>query len=187
LPELRDIIPLLPLLASPVAIVIDPPSPTLDVPVLNTTSPLTPDLPELDVANNNDPLELDVEYPDFTSIWPPERSDDVPADITTDPPDPLFPDPTVRDSMPPAPDLADPDPKYSDPESPELDVPVLRTNSPLTPEDPAFVDIISIFPLVDAMLYPDSILTLPPVAADDIPAVMDIFPSSTATTAANTQ
>ena len=69
--------------------------PELDVPVLNTIWPLTPDVPAFDVTNRSDPLELDEPYPVSTDTRPPDDVDeDMPAEMVISPPVPLLPDPT---------------------------------------------------------------------------------------------
>jgi hypothetical protein len=85
--------PLRPPFANPLPISSVPVLPTVDVPVLNTKSPLPPEVPELAVDNNKLPLEVNPD-PD-TRIARPPTDDDLPAESTSSPPEPLLPDPTL--------------------------------------------------------------------------------------------
>jgi len=59
-----------------------PEFPSVDDPVLRTTVPLTPDVPEFAVLNNNEPLLYFTPKPVTTEIEPPARDEDIPADNT---------------------------------------------------------------------------------------------------------
>jgi len=72
-----------------------PLSPTLAVPVLSTNKPLTPDVPEFAVLNNNDPLVDEDPYPLTKETRPPADDELTPADSTISPPVPLLPEPTT--------------------------------------------------------------------------------------------
>jgi hypothetical protein len=63
--------------------------------VLITNIPLTPPPPESAVCRSNAPLLIDVLSPLVIDTRPPVANNDVPADNTISPPDPLLPDPTV--------------------------------------------------------------------------------------------
>ena len=96
--------------------------------------------------------------------------------MSTWPPVPDAPWPTVIYKDPPDPDSAEPDPKNTDPLLPMLAVPVLNTIDPLTPDVPALDVNSDMLPLVEALLYPLTTLTAPPVDMDDRPAEIAISP-----------
>jgi len=169
-----------------------PLAPELAVPVLNTSIPLIPVIPELAVWSNKAPLVPHDPYPLDTNNLPPFPygdcvAVDVPADKTNSPPAPLLPVPTATYTEPALPDVAEPEPKYNAPVLPlsvvpdptykapllpELAVPVLNTNKPLTPAVPAFAVLNNIEPLVEAAVYPVISTKRPPmpVAYVDNPA-----------------
>jgi len=126
---------------------IDPLFPELEVPVLRTNTPLTPDPPALDVWIRTEPLVDVVLKPDTREARPPTVPEVVPACSTSSPPDPVSPDPTERYTAPPRPEVATPEPIITAPLLPELEVPELRTSMPLTPDAPAFAVWIRRFPL----------------------------------------
>ena len=68
--------------------------PALALPVLSTSVPLTPALPAFDVCKSNAPLLVDTPNPLVIDTRPPVNDDEVPADNTMLPPEPLLPDPT---------------------------------------------------------------------------------------------
>lgn len=70
--------------------------PELELPVLSTSMPLTPDAPEFAVCTSNAPLLVDVPKPLVIDTRPPVADDEVPAETISSPPDPLLPDPTVK-------------------------------------------------------------------------------------------
>jgi hypothetical protein len=108
--------------------------PLVESPVLNTINPLTPDVPELPVRNNKEPVEVEL-LPLIIDTRPPdfEANEVVPAMITISPPVPLPPAPTVTYTAPPRLLDAAPDPMYSAPVFPDPDMPVLKISMPLTP------------------------------------------------------
>jgi len=57
--------------------------------------------------------------------------------MTSSPPDPESPEPTVKYIEPPRPEEADPDPIYTAPLFPEAAEPELNTMDPLLPAKPA--------------------------------------------------
>jgi hypothetical protein len=69
--------------------------PVLAVPVLRTSKPLTPFVPEFAVCKRRLPLEEPVPKPVEMMMVPPEVSEDVPAESMIIPPEPEFPLPTV--------------------------------------------------------------------------------------------
>jgi hypothetical protein len=110
--------------------------PLVESPVLNTISPLTPDVPALPVRNNNEPLDAPAFEPLIIDTRPPdfEAKEVAPAMITISPPVPLLPEPTEIYTAPPRPfEDADPEPMYNAPVFPDPDVPVLKISIPLTP------------------------------------------------------
>jgi len=70
----------------------------LEVPVLTTKTPLTPEAPALAVRTLMEPLLVEVAKPLIRDILPPDEviSEVVPAWKNRSPPDPILPDPTVR-------------------------------------------------------------------------------------------
>jgi hypothetical protein len=136
----------------PVPIFREPLLPALAVPVLSTSSPLTPNSPALEVVIAIDPLVVTVLYPDFNVTNPPVVEVVVPAFIFIKPPWPLFPDPTVMVTEPPLPRVADPEPMKTFPLFPLLEVPVLNITRPLTPLLPALADCNRRLPDVDTEL-----------------------------------
>jgi hypothetical protein len=84
-----------PELAVPEPIITAPLLPFVDIPVLNITVPLEPLVPAFADINNKDPLDEMLPSPVTRDMTPPVENDDFPAESTTSPPDPLFPDPTV--------------------------------------------------------------------------------------------
>jgi hypothetical protein len=107
-PLLSTMLPLRPLRAAPVAIVIKPDDPLLTVPDENTSAPLSPDDRAFALRITTAPDDAEIPEPLDTDTSPPTLADDVvaPAVITTEPPLPLFVEPT-RTEMPPArPDVA---------------------------------------------------------------------------------
>jgi len=101
-----------------------------------------------------------------------------PAVITTSPPAPEFPAPTVTYIEPPLPDCAEPDPKYKAPLLPEEDEPVLKIKIPLTPLEPAFKVCIKRFPLEVELEYPPIRYSPPPLPELEVvaPATMTNSP-----------
>jgi len=95
LPEPRYTAPLKPDFAAPEPKYREPLLPKLVVPVLITIKPLTPSTPEFAVVNNIEPLVEEEPYPLLTVTIPPSDDEEVPADSSNCPPDPLFPDPTA--------------------------------------------------------------------------------------------
>lgn len=108
-PPDRTISPPVPLVPDPTVMYTEPPRPSLDVPdpmynapllpalelpVLSTSVPLTPAVPAFDVCSSKAPLLVAVPNPLLIETSPPVSNDDVPADNTMLPPDPLLPDPT---------------------------------------------------------------------------------------------
>ena len=148
----------------------EPLTPELAVPVLRTKIPLTPKEPAFPVCKSNEPLLDEVPSPLVIVTMPPVAVEEVPADSTILPPDPLSPDPEEIRTEPPAPELAPPDPIYIAPLFPALELPVLSTNMPLTPEEPALTVCTSNAPLLDVEPKPLMIDTRPPVENDDVPA-----------------
>jgi len=61
-----------------------------------TMAPLIPAVPALLVLNKSDPLLDDEPIPESIETRPPVAVDDNPADMTTSPPVPQFPEPTVK-------------------------------------------------------------------------------------------
>ena len=104
---------------------------------------------------------------------PPLEDEDVPADKTSSPPDPLFPDPTEIYTEPPRPELDVPDPRYKAPLLPLLDEPELSTMKPLTPLNPASDVRSDSAPLDVRGLDPLMIFTRPPLHAE---AELDTIP-----------
>jgi hypothetical protein len=84
-----------PLFAVPVPMYMLPLLPTLDVPVLRVSRPLTPDGPALAVLKRKEPLEVTVLYPLIIEVRPPDSDVEVPADRIRSPPVPLSPEPTA--------------------------------------------------------------------------------------------
>ena len=123
--------------ALPEPILIDPLSPSLEVPVLNTIKPLTPVTPAFDVCKRRSPLDVRGLYPVIREMMPPLAKLEVPADKRTSPPVPLFPRPTVSKIDPLRPPAAVPVAMLILPLAPELDVPVRIATTPLDPEVPA--------------------------------------------------
>jgi hypothetical protein len=95
-PTDKEIEPPLPTRAPPEDIKIDPLLPELEVPDVNDTTPLTPEMPEFEDCRLRAPLDVADPYPVWREIFPPELEVELPEDTTTDPPDPLLPDPTIR-------------------------------------------------------------------------------------------
>ena len=87
-------------------------------------------------------------------ICPPLLDDDLPALTTTEPPTPLFPEPTLMKMLPPKPLCEDPDPTYTEPLAPTLAVPVLKVRAPLVPDTPAFEVVSVTVPLELSLLNP---------------------------------
>jgi hypothetical protein len=75
--------------------------PKLAVPVLITTTPLTPDIPAFAVDISIDPLDDIDPNPDTIEIFPPTLDDDLPDTTDISPPLPLSPDPTLTYIRPP--------------------------------------------------------------------------------------
>jgi len=73
-----------------------PELPLDDEPVLTTIIPLTPDVPALLVLKRRDPLLVDDPNPVITDSRPPLARVETPAERTSSPPVPLFPDPTAK-------------------------------------------------------------------------------------------
>ena len=69
--------------------------PELELPVLSTNNPLTPELPAFAVRRSSTPLLVAVPKPVVNDTNPPVADADVPAISTISPPDPVVPDPTV--------------------------------------------------------------------------------------------
>ena len=97
--------PLGPPVALPVPIDIDPDAPDDEVPVLNTSSPLTPLLPAFDVRTMSEPLDFAVPYPDSNEIVPPVLDADLPAYTFINPPLPVVvpsESPAITSIIPPS-------------------------------------------------------------------------------------
>jgi hypothetical protein len=144
--------------------------PTLEVPVLSTISPLTPEIPAFAVCIRIAPLDVSVPYPLKRIVRPPLNDDDIPPERVTSPPAPQLPEPEEIKIDPARPLVAVPVPKYILPLSPRLEVPVLRINMPLTPALPAFVVCRRIAPLEEPSPKPLYRMVRPPLAAEEIPA-----------------
>jgi len=114
----------------------EPLLPVLALPVLSTNKPLTPAVPAFRDRRITSPLLVEELKPPTKDSKPPLDDPDAPADMTTCPPLPLFPEPTVKYNEPPRPEAAVPEPKYMAPLLPLLALPVLSTRYPLTPESP---------------------------------------------------
>jgi len=93
-PEPKYIEPLLPKLVDPEPTTMAPVVSALEVPVDRTSIPLLPFVPPAGVLNRRFPLLYIELTPLVIDIRPPVAPDE-PADNTSSPPNPLFPDPTV--------------------------------------------------------------------------------------------
>lgn len=98
---------------------------------------------------------------------PPVAPDEIPAEIETDPPDPLLPAPTVTDIPPPLPTLANEDWSVMAPLFPNAAAPVLSDNEPVCPALPEAEETKEIEPL-EVWDAPLEMKTSPPVAVDDV-------------------
>ena len=171
--------------------------PSLAVPELKLSVPLTPATPEFGVLKDNGPLDVCTPYPVSIVMAPPDpRSVDVasPALSKMSPPAVTSPCPTVTVMWPPFPFVDAPLPIDKLPLAPVLVVPELNTNVPLTPLSPAFKERSCTFPLdvndpnpeYIAIDPPDrplpapaarvTVPPIPPVACFDSPARMDTNP-----------
>jgi hypothetical protein len=152
-----------------------PDGPSVVVPELKVSFPLTPAVPALDVFTTNCPLVDVVPRPLVREIAPPVPYPNAavlsPARTVKSPPVSWFtlaassPVPGEMESTmsPPLPKVAAPDEKTIDPDDPKLVVPDVKVNEPLTPLVPAFIVLKTILPLDCVVLYPADNEMLPPV------------------------
>jgi hypothetical protein len=152
-----------------------PDGPSVVVPELNVSFPLTPAVPALDVFTTNCPLVDVVPRPLVREIAPPVPYPNAavlsPARTVKSPPVSWFtlaassPVPGEMESTmsPPLPKVAAPDEKTIDPDDPKLVVPDVKVNEPLTPLVPAFTVCIVTAPLVLDVPYPVAHAIAPPV------------------------
>merc|ERR1740138_178641 len=89
--------------------------PLFDEPELNTSRPLTPDVPAFAVRIEITPLLVAVPSPLSRLSAPPLCTVLRPDRTLTAPPDPLVPLPTLMLTMPPRPPVATPEPRYRAP------------------------------------------------------------------------
>jgi len=111
--------------------------PELEVPELNTSLPLTPELPAFTLAIRTEPLEEGALKPLITKINPPVKEPDSPETSFKAPPEPLLPLPTVMLTSPPRPPVENPLPSNKAPVFPLDEVPLLNISFPLVPDAPA--------------------------------------------------
>ena len=149
-------LPDLPLVAAPVTIEIRPLFPTLDVPDVKDSFPLTPELPALLVCTTKSPLDRAVPRTDVNEIAPPEPVPLAavlsPARTITSPPLSVgsmlaVPGDTLSTIFPPLPFVAVPVASVIDPDAPRLVVPDVNDRAPLTPSVPALTVFITMPPL----------------------------------------
>jgi hypothetical protein len=95
--------------AFPVIISRAPEVPALVVPVLKTSAPLTPDVPELTDWTTIDPLDVSCPYPVAIEMDPPVAEVDRPESRVISPPEPVSPLPTEIIISPPFPAVAIPE------------------------------------------------------------------------------
>ena len=176
-----NIMPPFPLVAEPLERLMDPESPTLDVPVENNTSPLTPAVPAFTVYRNMEPLVVASDMPPYTKTDPPVAEDDPiasPPTRLTSEPTPLRESPTSILITPAVPPVESPVDSIISPVSPPFELPVSSSTNPLVPPPAAFavrrVDV----PLLVAAPYPLEIRITPPEAPLDCPACTAIPPPS---------
>ena len=182
-------LPALPLVAAPVTIEIKPLLPTLDVPDVKDSFPLTPELPALLVCTTKSPLDRSVPRPVVNEIAPPDPVPLAPvlspARTITSPPVSVgsmlsVPGDTLSTMLPPLPFVAVPVANVIDPDAPRLVVPDVNESAPLTPDVPAFTVFITMPPLDDEVPSPDDNDNAPPVIDAPAPAVTDTAPPSAA-------
>jgi hypothetical protein len=156
------IAPPLPAIAAPEPIDTDPVVPELEVPELNTNTPLTPLAPAFEVLMSMAPDVLELPTAPVIPIAPPEAVELAPAPIKIKLPSSV-PSPTVMLKAPPLPSAAEEEPIDRNPEVPDVDDPELNTSTPLVPAIPEFDDLIVRAPLVVAVPWPATMPTAPPV------------------------
>jgi hypothetical protein len=163
LPAVITTIPPRPAVVAPLPISMAPLLPDTDVPELNTSMPLTPDVPELIERIVIAPLDADVPSPDARCTAPPVCTVLRPASASNTPPTPDVPLPTVSEIMPARSEVTALEPSMSAPLLPLTDVPELNTKAPLTPDVPEFALRIVTTPLDVDVPSPLATPTAPPV------------------------
>ena len=88
-----------------------PELPSLLVPVLKNSDPLTPAAPEFKLRITTAPLDVEVPSPDEMRTAPPVLTVLRPAFTSTSPPMPLVPLPTLTTTAPARPAVATPEPR----------------------------------------------------------------------------
>lgn len=155
----------------PVEIITDPPTPVVEVPVLNVILPEEADAALLAVMRLILPEFPEVEYPENTLTLPPVTAA-LPALNSSEPPIPDLPAPTTNEILPPEPLVAEPDPIRIAPLLPTFEEPELNVNQPLAPAVPELLVESKILPL-DAPPIPLINLIKPPDRAEELPEYKD--------------
>ena len=166
---------------------ISPLLPTLDVPDVKDSFPLTPEFPALLVCTMKSPLDRSVPSPVVKEMAPPDPVP-VPAVLSpartiTSPPVSVgsmlaVPGDTLNTMLPPLPLVAVPVANVMDPDAPRLVVPEVNDNAPLTPKVPAFTVFMMIAPLLEAVPSPVDNDNAPPVIDAPTPADTETAPPS---------
>ncbi len=146
------------------------------MPELNTSDPLVPLMPPLELVMIILPLLVAVPSPLCTANSPPVLAHPRPDNMQTAPPDPLVPLPVLSIISPPRPPVAVPVPIWMAPLFPCFALPELKMSLPLSPLDPALGEQVRIAPLLDAVPSPAATATDPPVLELLRPASINTVP-----------
>ena len=138
------------------------------MPLLNTTTPLPPDVNEKPEPINNEPVSPDTVLPLLNTIVPLAPSDCELPLATVTAPDVTDDSPELNTIAPLVAARATPVANVSEPDEPLNVVPLLNTIAPLTPDDNAFALRIVTAPDDDDAPAPLTTDTTPPVLDDDV-------------------